>query len=254
MLAASVPVAGYGSQVARAGQASYAERTFSDRDAREYGRAADEWVAAGRSGRKRFKRKYYDRERRRFVRDNPRSRRLRPTVRRWEDHFNEVQAIRDAKPVRPSWGEVLVAPKRARRQSDRLIVERLVRNGSSQPVYRAMVLGKKPGSRFEHRRLSSWTPHEAMADKFAAQHMSYVRRGLGSTFANHPKDLDRGSARAYVVSARMRSANVAPLSRFANVDERISVRRRPDRQVAREWVGKSVGLLDGLVVAGSRLG
>ena len=231
-----VPVAGYGVQVGRAGLASRAERSFSDADSRAYNRAADEWVAQGRSGRKRVKAKYYDRERRAFVRANPKSRRVRPTVRRWEDRFGNVQRMRQAKPVRPSLSDVLLHPVRSRYQSDRLVMERLVRGGSSKPVFRAMLLEKRPGRSFEHRRLSSWTPHEQMARSFAAKHNKYHSSGAGSLLANQPRGLSR-STRAFVVRADVKSANLAPLSRFGNVDERVSVRRVPAGQ--RTVVGKS---------------
>ena len=181
-VAVGSPLAGYGTQVYRGGQSAYAERTFDSRDARDYNRAADAWVDAGRSGNKRLRAKYYDKDRRAFVAGNPKSRRVRPTVRRWEDHFSEVQAIRDAKARRPSLADIARHPVASRRSTDRLIMERMV--------------------------------------------------------ANQPKSLPK-RARSYVISADVRSANLAPLSRFGNVDERVSVRRVPRGQRSRAAVGKS---------------
>ena len=61
-------VGGYGVQVGRAGRAEYAQRNFTNEDSREYNRAADQWVAAGKGKGKRFKAKYYNQSRRQFVR------------------------------------------------------------------------------------------------------------------------------------------------------------------------------------------
>lgn len=236
-----VPGAGYGSNVYRAGQANSAESSFSNRDARAYNRAADEWVDAGRSGRKRFKAKYYDAPRRQFVRDNPRAKRIRPSVRRWEDRFTEVQSIRNAKPKRPGLKDIVLHPVASRRSSDRLVLERLAANGSTRPVHRSVLVGSKPGASFPHRRLSSWTPHEQMADNFGAKHEKYHHTGTGRWLANQPKDLPN-HARSYVISAKVRSANLAPLSRFGNVDERVSLRKVPRGQRSRRAVGKSAAV------------
>ena len=237
-VAVGSPLAGYGTQVYRGGQSAYAERTFDSRDARDYNRAADAWVDAGRSGNKKFRAKYYDQARRQFVADNPKARRIRPTVRRWEDHFSEVQAIRDAKARRPSLADIARHPVASRRSSDRMILERLVAGGTTRPVHRSMLLGKQPGKTFAHRRLSSWTPHEKVANDFGAKHERYHHTGTGRLLANQPKSLPK-AARSYVLSANVRSANLAPLSRFGNVDERVSVRRVPRGQRARLAVGKS---------------
>lgn len=222
-------VGGYGVQVGRAGRAEYAQRNFTNEDSREYNRAADQWVAAGKGKGKRFKAKYYNQSRRQFVRDNPRSKLVRPTVRRWEDRFANVQRMRQAPKGTPSAGEILLHPVKSRHRSDAAIMRRLVAGGSSKDVYRAMLLDKKPSGAFRQRPLSSWTPHKDIADSFVRQHGRYQKHKVGSVLANQPRGLSR-SARGYVVQANVRSANLSPLSRFGNVDEQVSVRQVPRGQ------------------------
>ena len=152
-------VGGYGVQVGRAGRAEYAQRNFTNEDSREYNRAADQWVAAGKGKGKRFKAKYYNQSRRQFVRDNPRSKLVRPTVRRWEDRFANVQRMRQAPKGTPSAGEILLHPVKSRHRSDAAIMRRLVAGGSSNGRVPGDAVGQETIGAFRQRPLSSWTPH-----------------------------------------------------------------------------------------------
>lgn len=220
--AAGVGGALYGRQVVRGARAVRAERTFTPEQAKKYGEAADKFVAEGRSQKKKFAFKYYDKERRNFVKENPDSKKLRPTVRRWEDHYREVQAIRDAKPMEGTLKNKLLHPVKTRRSADQKIMTRMVENGTkSGKVYRTMTLNDKPKGRFAMRPMSSWTPHKKMAENFASDQRRYQRTGTGF-FANQPKDLKRRAKPVIFEAEGVQSANLSPLSRFGNVDERVS--------------------------------
>ena len=216
----------YGTQVTRAARAVRSEKTFTDAAAKAHNIAADKFVSEGKSRSKKLPLKYYDQNRREFARQNPASKKIRPTVRRWEDSYRQVHRIRNAKPVEGNAKNVLLHPIKSRQSADRKILTRLVDNGTESPkMYRTMTLNNRPkGPYGEHnfRPMSSWTPHRDVAERYAGSQAGYAKRRMGG-LANQPKDLKRGQASQHIVSTSgVKSANLSPLSRFGNVDERLT--------------------------------
>lgn len=212
----------YGSQVTRGARAVDIDRSISSEDARKHNIAADKWVKEEK-GKKRFKAKYYDKSRKDFAEKNPTSKKLRPTVRHWEDSYREVQRIRDAKPIEQSTKNIVLHPIKTRRYSDKKVLTRLADNGTtSDKMYRTMTLDKKPNKHHEFTPLSSWTPDKDVANKFATHQEKFNKLGI-QRWNNAPKKLG-SEAKPYVLRTEkpVRSANIAPLSRFGNVDERIT--------------------------------
>ena len=200
----------YAGDVARGKHAQGTAGRVTPEVARSYNDAARRWSAEGREGGDRPNKHVPTRDQRRFMREVPEARRLRRTVRRWEDKYTEAKRIREAKPE----DRVLRHPVRSRRWADKQTLSSLQREAPRQGrMYRAMGLAGGPGAEWKQRELTPWTPSKGAAAEYAGS----VERDSRSRVRSAARGLDRGGVKPYVFESRgLKAVSLDPLSGYSH--------------------------------------